>query len=175
MEINRLTNVRDDLCAVQQYYQQSTGPGSYTTRNLVPDAKKVNPLAVESFMMFPREGFGFNNQSINADSILKNQPGFLSKRCSTRAQARPCVGVPYMGGGRGNAEVETLLQHAEYSRMGKACDTVTETFFEGQFTPLVPSLAASIQDPKNIVPEVAASGWMRGGLPSREYIRNVNC
>jgi hypothetical protein len=32
-----------------------------------------------------------------------------------------------------------------------------------------------IQDPKNIVPEVAAAGWMRGGLPSREYIRNVNC
>ena len=54
MEINRLTNVRDDLCAVQQYYKQSTGPGSYTTRNLVPDSRAVNPLAVDSFMMFPR-------------------------------------------------------------------------------------------------------------------------
>lgn len=175
MEINRLTNVKDDLCAVQQYYKQSTGPGSYTTTNLVPDAREVNPLAVDSYMMYAREGYGFNNTSINADSVLRNQPGFMSKRCSTRQQARPFLGVPYMGGGRGNAEVETVLQHAEYSRMGKACDTVTETFFTNQFTPLVPTLAASIQDPKNLIPEVAASGWMRGGLPSREYVRNVNC
>ena len=175
MEINRLTNVRDDLCAVQQYYKQSVGPGSYATTYLVPDARQVNPLAVESFMMYPREGYGLNNHNINADSILRNQPGFLSKRCSTRQQARPFLGEPYMGGGRGNAQVETLLQHSEMSRMGKACDTVTETFFEQQYTPLVPTLAQSIQNPKNLVPEVAAKGWIRGGLPSREYIRNVNC
>ena len=175
MEINRLTNVKDDLCAVQQYYKQSSGPGSYAVEYLVPDAKTVNPLSVENLIMYPREGFGYNNKNINADSILRNQPGFLSKRCSTREQARPFLSVPYMGGGRGNAEVETQLQHAEFSRMGKACDTVTETFFSQQFTPLVPTLASSIQDPKNLIPEVAAKGWIRGGLPSREYIRNVNC
>ena len=175
MEINRLTNVRDDLCAVQQFYKQSSGPGSYATTYLVPDARKVNPLAVENLIIYPREGYGLNNQNINADSVLRNQPGFMSKRCNTRQQARPFLSVPFMGGGRGNAEVETILQHAEFSRMGKACDTVTETFFENQYTPLVPSLAASIQDPKNLIPEVAASGWIRGGLPSREYIRNTNC
>ncbi len=175
MEINRLTNVRDDLCAVQQYYKQSTGPGSYATTYLVPDARQVNPLAVESLIMYPREGYGLNNKNVNADSVLRNQPGFLSKRCSTRQQARPFLSVPFMGGGRGNAEVETLLQHAEFSRMGKACDTVTETFFSNQFVPLVPSLAQTIQNPANLVPEVAAAGWIRGGLPSREYIRNVNC
>ena len=175
MEINRLTNVKDDLCAVKQFYKQSSGPGNYATTYLVPDARVVNPLSVESLVMYPRDGFGYNNKSINADSILRNQPGFMSKRCSTRQQARPFLSVPYMGGGRGNAEVETELQHSEFSRMGKACDTVTETFFANQYTPLVPSLAASIQDPKNLVPEVAAKGWIRGGLPSREYVRNVNC
>jgi hypothetical protein len=175
MEVNRLTNVRDDLCAVQQYYKQSVGPGSYATTYLVPDARQVNPLSVESLIMYPREGFGYNNKNINADSILRNQPGFLSKRCSTRQQARPFLSVPFMGGGRGNPDVETPLLHSEMSRMGKACDTVTETFFTQQYTPLVPSLAATIQDPKNLIPEVAANGWIRGGLPSREYIRNVNC
>jgi hypothetical protein len=175
MQVNRLTNVRDDLCAVQQYTKQSVGPGKYATTYLVPDARRVNPLAVESLVMYPREGFGFNNNNIQADSILRNQPGFMSKRCSTRQQARPFLSVPYMGGGRGNAEVETLLQHAEFSRMGKACDTVTETFFPQQYTPLVPALQATIQNPKNLIPEVAAPGWIRGGLPSREYLRDVNC
>jgi len=175
MEINRLTNVKDDVCAVQQHYVQSEGPGQYNLRNLVPDARKVNPLAVDNLLIYPREGYGMNNKYVNSDSILRNQPGFNSKRCNTRQQARPFLSVPYMGGGRGNAEVETLLQHSEFSRMGKACDTVTETFFTQQFTPLVPSLAATIQNPKNLVPEVAAQGWIRGGLPSREYLRDVNC
>jgi len=175
MQVNRLTNVRDDLCAIKQYTQQSVGPGKYATTYLVPDAKTVNPLAVESLIIYPREGYGFNNNNIEADSVLRNQPGFLSKRCATRQQARPFLSVPYMGGGRGNAEVETLLQHAEYSRMGTACDTVTETFFSQQFTPLVPSLKASIQNPKNLIPELAANGWIRGGLPSRDYLRDVNC
>ena len=56
MEINRLTNVRDDLCAVQQFYKQSSGPGSYATTYLVPDARQVNPLAVENLIIYPREG-----------------------------------------------------------------------------------------------------------------------
>lgn len=40
---------------------------------------------------------------------------------------------------------------------------------------MIPSLARSIQNPKNLIPEVAADGWIRGGIPSREFIRDLNC
>ena len=175
MDINRLTNVKDDVCAVQQKTFQSEGPGQYSLRNLVPDAKQVNPLAVDNLLVYPREGYGYNNKNVNSDSVLRNQAGFSSKKCSTRNQSRPFMSVPYMGGGRGNPDVESQLLHSEFSRMGKACDTVTENFIPQQFTPLVPSLAASIQNPSNLIPEVAAAGWIRGGLPSRDYLRDVNC
>lgn len=175
MDINRLTHARDDLCGIQQYYKQSVGPGSYVTTNLVPSAKKVNPLSVESVLMYPREGEGANNKEIDVESMLKNHPGFKVNRCNIRAQARPFLSVPFMGGGRGNPDVESELLHSEVSRMGKACDTVTEQFFPQQYTPLVPTLQKTIQNPNNLIPEVAASGWIRGGLPSREYIRDVNC
>ena len=39
-------------------------------------------------------------------------------------------------------------------------------------TPLVPTLHATIQNPANLVEGVAADGWIRGGLPSRELTRN---
>lgn len=175
MELNRMTSVKDDTCAINQYYKQSTGPGSYATTYLVPDAKKVNPLAVESLLIYPRDGFGLNNASINSDSVLRNQPGFMSKRCNIRPQTRPFLSVPFMGRGRGNQLIESQLQHSEFSRLGKACDTVTETFFPQQYTPMIPSLARSIQNPKNLIPEVAADGWIRGGIPSREFIRDLNC
>lgn len=173
--INRLSRVRDDLCGIEQYYKQSVGPGDYMVTNLVPDAKQVNPLSVEQLLVYPREGYGLNNKSIDADSILRNQPEFKNNRCIIRNQARPFMTVPYMGTGRGNPDVESLLLHSEQVRQGKECGTVTEEFFTGQFTPLIPTVKENIQNPKNLVPEVAATGWIRGGIPSRSYIRDVNC
>lgn len=173
--INRLSRVRDDLCGIEQYYKQSVGPGDYMVTNLVPDAREVNPLSVNQLLIYPREGYGLNNKSIDADSILRNQPEYKNNRCIIRNQARPFATVPYMGGGRGNPDVESLLLHSEQVRQGKECGTVTEEFFTQQYTPLIPTVKENIQNPKNLVPEVAAAGWIRGGIPSRSYIRDVNC
>ena len=175
MEINRLTKTRDDACGIDQYYKQSIGPGSYVTTNLVPDAKTVNPLSVQEYLIYPREGYGYNNAAIDSDSVLRNQPEFKNNRCLIRSQARPFLGVPYMGGGRGNADVESLLLHSEQVRVGKECGTVTEQQFDGVFTPMIPNLRDNIQNPNNLITEDASPGWIRGGLPSRSYIRDVNC
>jgi hypothetical protein len=151
------------------------GPGKYTTTNLVPDAKKVNPLSIENLIIYPREGFGANNAQIDAESVLKNQPEFKNNRCLIRAQARPFLSVPYMGTGRGNSDVESMLIHAEQVRQGKEAGTITEQGFDGVFEPLIKTVSENIQAPKHLVTEVAAEGWIRGGIPSRAYVRDVNC
>jgi len=175
MEINRLTHPKDDACGIDQYFKQSVGPGRYVTTNLVPSATNVNPLAVKEYMLYPREGFGMNNAFIDSDSVLRNQAEFKNNKCLIRNQARPFLGVPYMGGGRGNAGVETLLLHSEQVRQGKECGTITETQFDGVYTPMIPNLKENIQNPNNLITEDASPGWIRGGLPSRAYIRDVNC
>ena len=174
MEINRLTSTKDDLCGVQQYYKQSVGPGRYAVTNLVPSAREVNPLASSAVTTYPREGYGYNNKQIDADSVLRNQQEFKSNKCVIRAQARPFLTVPFMAGGRGNPDVESLLMHAEQVRMGAECGTVTEEQLN-VFDPLIPSVAANIQKPSNLITEVAQPGWIRGGIPSRQYIRDINC
>lgn len=175
MEINRLTHTRDDLCGIESYFKQSVGPGSYMTTNLVPDARKVNPLGTQQLQIYPREGYGYNNKEIDVDSVLRNQPEFKNNRCNIRPQARPFLSVPYMGTGRGNPDVESNLIHSEQVRQGKECGTVTEEFFTQQYTPLIQTIKQNIQNPKNLVPEVAAAGWIHGGIPTRSYIRDVNC
>jgi len=173
--INRMTHARDDTCGLQSYYAQSVGPGRYQTTNLVPNSSGVNPVSVNELLIYPREGYGYNNAAIDADSYMRNQPGFKVNRCMTRSQARPFLSVPYMAGGRGNQDLESLLQHSEQVRMGKECGTVTEQFFSQQYTPMIPILKENVQKPSNLVPEVAASGWIHGGIPTRSYLRDVNC
>ena len=175
MEINRLTRSRDDLCGIQSFYSQSVGPGRYQTTNLVPKATGVNPMAVDQLMIYPREGFGFNNAAIDADSILRNQSAFKNNRCQIRPQARPFLSVPMMANGNPSRDVESLLLHSEQVRMGKECGTVTEQFFPQQYTPMIPLLKTNVQNPKNLIQEVAAPGWIHGGIPSRSYLRDVNC
>jgi hypothetical protein len=80
-----------------------------------------------------------------------------------------------MGGGRGNPDAESQLIHSEQVRMGKECGTVTEQFFDNQYVPMIPLLKKNVQNPKNLVEEVASDGWIRGGIPSRSYIRDLNC
>lgn len=175
MQVNRLTRSRDDVCGVQTYYAQSAGPGRYTTTNLVPRPAEVNNAALNQLLVYPREGVGFNNAAIDTDSIIKNQAGFKNNRCSTRAQSRPFLTVPYMAGGRGNPEIESLLTHSEQVRTGKECGTVSEEMFDQQWTPMIPMLKNNIQKPSNLIPEVAAKGWIHGGIPTRAYMRDINC
>ena len=38
--------------------------------------------------------------------------------------------------------------------------------------PLIPSLKATVQNPNNLIEGMAANGWIRGGLPTRELTRD---
>ena len=174
--VNGFTRERDDVCSYNHQYRESVGPGRYAVTNLVPDRATVIPQALSNPTVTAAEGFGFDMKEIDNDSVLRNNPTLEGRsRCPLRVQSRPFTTVPFMGRGRGNQELESKLQQSEFVRTGRECGTVSETFLEGQFTPLIPHLQSNVQNPKNLVPEVAAQGWIRGGIPSRQYVRDVNC
>ena len=172
--INSFTRVHDDGCEVAQQHKDSTGPGKYFVTNLTPAQAKAQATELPNPTLLGREGFGFNNQQIDNDSRLRANPVLEGRqRCPLHVQSRPFASVPYMGRGRINADVESGLIYSEFARIERPCGTVTETFFDGQFVPLVPHLAKHIQNPANLVPEVASAGWIRGGLPSRVFVRDL--
>lgn len=175
-QINAFTRTWDDMCEVAQNIRDSSGPGAYQVTNLVPKQAAAAKVEYPNPTLLGREGFGYNNSQIDQDSRLRNESQQAGRqRCPLHVQSRPFATVPYMGNGRGNADVESSLIYSEFARIERPCGTVTETFFDGQFVPLVPHLARHIQNPSNLVPEVAADGWIRGGIPSRQFIRDLNC
>ena len=174
--INEFTRTWDDTCEVAQHMRDSAGPGKYQVTNLVPTQAAAARVEYVNPTMLGREGFGFNNAAIDSDSRLRNESTQAGRqRCPLHVQSRPFATVPYMGGGRGNPDIESSLIYSEFARIERPCGTVTETFFDGQFTPLIPHLAAHIQNPKNLITEVAAPGFRFGGIPTRQFIRDLNC
>jgi hypothetical protein len=173
--VNKFTRTHDDICSYNHEYRESVGPGRYAVTNLIPERSKVIPQALSNPTVIAAEGFGFDQQGIDSDSILRNNPTLEGRsRCPLRVQSRPFATVPFMANGRGDQELESKLQQSEFVRTGRECGTVSETFFSTQFVPLIPHLESHIQNPKNLVPEAAAAGWIRGGIPSRQYIRDLN-
>jgi hypothetical protein len=173
--VNEFTRARDDSCEVAQQIRDSRGPGKYQVTNLVPAQASASRIEYVNPTILGREGFGFNNAQIDQDSRLRNEPTQAGRqRCPLHVQSRPFATVPYMGNGRGNADVESSLLYSEFARVERPCGTVTETFFANQFVPLVPHLAQHIQNPANLIPEVAAQGWARSGIPTRQYVRDIN-
>ena len=174
-QLNQFTRVHDDRCGVDSFYRQSVGPGFWATTNLVPSASVVVPQALDNPTIIAKEGYGLLPKNIDSDSILRNHAVQENRqRCPIHPQARPFVTVPYMGRGRGEPTLEAKLQQSEYVRTGKDCMTVTDKPFAQQFTPLLPHVEKNIQNPAHLIPEVAAAGWVHGGIPSRQYVRDLN-
>jgi len=179
LQTYQFTRVRDDPAnqAVQNTERQ--GPGSYRLTNLVPAPAMAMATAYQqSVIPPPAAGYGWSATAVDVDSVLRNHAiQTNSPHCPTRGrvQARPFATVPFMGRGKGDALLESKLQMSTMVRQGKDCGTISDTFYENQFTPLIPYVAANIQNPVHLIPEVAAKGWVRAGVPSRQWVRDMNC
>lgn len=174
MVINSFTRLRDDACDVDQRMRDSAGPGAYTTRNLVPSAMTALRTEIPNPTLLGREGFGFNNRAMDEDSRLRinaTQEGRF--RAPLHVQSRPFATVPLMNRGNPSRDIESSLIYSDWARVSRPCSGVTETFFANQFTPLIGHLSAHIQNPANLVEEVAAAGWIRGGINSRFLVRDL--
>ena len=66
---------------------------------------------------------------------------------------------------------ESQLLQGAYNPDKKSCKSIMEKSIRPN-QDLVPSLKASIQNPANLCEGIAADGWIRGGLPSRELSRD---
>lgn len=176
---NSLTRLADDSCTITSRDIRSVGPGRYA----VTEKRPATSAAAATALANPTVTYGasYGNAAsavIDDESILRNHTiqthDLKQSHARSRPQPRPFATVPFMGGGRGNPDVESGLIHPEGVRCGAECGGSVAEAAWPVFTPLIPKLAANIQNPKNLVQEAAAPGWIRSGLPSRQYARD-NC
>ena len=177
-QIQQFTRINDDPCDQTVQNKERVAIGSYQVTNLVPATQDAQALAYQQPMMNEAAGYGWSTAQINADSLLRNhavQTNSPHAPIRARTQARPFITVPYMGRGKGDAEWESRLQQSTWVRTDKSCGTISDATYENQFTPMIPYVAQNVQNPVHLIPEVASAGWVRSGIPSRQWVRDQNC
>ena len=71
-----------------------------------------------------------------------------------------------------DVDVESIIRPGEFAGDQKPCIGTTEATFGNYFLPMIPKLKTEVQDNKHIIPEDSKQDWVRGGLPTRQMVRN---
>jgi hypothetical protein len=176
---DNLTRMGDDQCTSTQRAIQNKEYGNYLTYNpALPNCGMKKPIefATNQPNIQFKGGIGSN---VGAGGCVVDQNSDLMigtvqtrPKCRISLFQRPFLTVPYLGKGPSRPTLESALQQGDHVSNKKSCNTVTETPFMREATPLIPSLKETIQDPNNLVEGVAARGWIRGGLPTRDLVRD---
>lgn len=176
MNLHNLDRLHDDRVSVHDRTRQSRSHGEYQLRNFyLSNPAPVQNVATNELTVMSRDGYGVGGRVIDQESDLKIGATQTHPKCPIHPQSRPIKTVPYMGGGRGNPYVESLLQKSEHIRDRKSVSTVTDSFFRNQYTPMIPQLARTIQDPTHYIEALNDPAWVRGGVISRNLVRDRLC
>ena len=172
----RLSDLKNDSCEKTESNIQNQQFADYSVQNyyecgMGPSIK----LATCQPNIFYKGGFGFSDycgSNIDDDSNLRIGSIQTNSPCKISLYQRPFVTVPYLGRGPSKPVLESKIQQGAVSNNRKECGSVSEqNYYSHQTTPLVPSLQATITNPHNLVEETADQGWIRGGIPTRDYAR----
>jgi len=173
---NNNTRLGDDKCDISQRNIQNSHAATYMLDNFRPACPMAN--AIDFATSQPNVNFsgshqvGINGCNIDENSELK-MVDLTRPKCRISLFQRPFVTVPYLGRGKSNAVLESQIQQGDLANNKKSINQASEiSYIAYTNTPLVPSLQATVTNPANLVEGIAAEGWIRGGLPSRELIRD---
>ncbi len=174
--LNTRAAISDDELAVVNRMRQSMAVGTYWITPFEDcDKSRTIGTMIDNPTITYRDGYGAGRSVIDTESMLRNVPSHANSKNRVRRQERPFVTVPYMGRGRTDPYVESMLQQSEIVRENKSCSTVTDKPFMNQFTPMIPHVQKHVQNSLHIITEDAQRGWIRGGMPSRNYIKDSSC
>ena len=173
---NQKTRIGEGACGISQKNVENARSANHILDNLWPECPMTK--AIDFATSQPDINYtgshqlGMGGCNVDASSDLEGLGrGLMHPKCRISLQQRPFATVPYLGRGKSDAVLESRLQQGAMGTSRKSVVPASEMTYETS-TPLLPSLRATVANPANLVEGVAADGWIRGGVPSRELVRD---
>ena len=175
-----MSRIGDDQCDLSQRNVQNAKESNYMLTNYgLSECGMAKPIqfATSQPNVFYKGSHhvGLGGCNISESTELRDGLGMSHPKCKISLHQRPFATVPYLGRGPSNPVLEAHIQQGEMNTNRKSVFPASEvSYVNHQMYPLVPSIKATVTNPANLVEGVAAEGWIRGGIPSRELTRDKN-
>lgn len=118
-------------------------------------------------------GSGLNGSLIDVDSTLMLKTEQQRSYAKLNLIERSFITVPYLGRGSCDPVLESKLLQGELELLKKSTGTMTElSGYDYGSYPIMDSIKKTVTDPTYSIEESAMSGWVRGGIASREVSKD---
>ncbi len=167
-----------DSCSLSETEKQNTKNANYTlTNHFSSDCEMTKPMDLAlsqpnmNYTGSHQVGMGGCNVDTNSQLLLGSQLTHGSEKITL--EQRTFGTVPYLGKGRGDIDLESQLTQGESLINKKSMNPSSEiSYITYKNYPLIPSVAESLANPSAHVENNADENWIRGGLPSRDLVRD---
>jgi len=173
--VNGLTSVKNDRDYIEFDVNQSKGSNDYvmTDHNQNNRANLIESATCNPTIVF-KDGKGTNIRDIDSDTKVTFSKVKYERKHQKQLFERPFATMPYIGKGVHKVNDESFLISPETTRQSRQCGSLAGVFLENQFTPLVPSLRDTVQNTTFIIPEDSKADWVRGGMSSRNIVKDID-
>ena len=83
------------------------------------------------------------------------------------------INAGFYGKGPFNVDIESDIRDSRIVKQDRNCGPLSgSSTLQYSLTPMIDKLRNEVQNTKHIIPEDSINSWVRGGLPSRQIVRN---
>jgi len=157
---------------------QSMKVGAHELTNFIPNdcgqkkARDVQTSQIGINFNAGHEG-GKNGCLMEQNNNLKFEE-LTNKKYINQLFERLTLTTPFIRG-LYDVDVESVLQPGEKTDIKKPCNTLAgKSLLAHYFTPMVPKLRKEVQNTDHIIQQDVDETWVRGGLPTRQIMRNID-
>ena len=175
---DNMSRIGCDTGDLSQRNVQNMNAANYALNNFFStDCQMERPIqfATSQPNVFYKGGHqtGFGGCNIDTNSELSIGSLNTHAKCKLSLLERPFKTVPYLGRGAVNVDFESRMLQGDMNTNKKSITQLSEQLnaAHGDY-PLQEEFKTTINNPANYVEGAAVNGWIRGGVPSRELVRD---
>ena len=174
--LNMRASLNSDQATINHEVNQSQGPGNYLVDNTFAcdcGLEKARDLQLKQPNVNLTGGFGWMGENgclIDNDSDLRSN-NLTNMKFINQLDSKQNSG--FFGRGPHNVDVESEIRDSLIIKDKRTCGPLSGvSTLDFTITPMIDRLKEEVQNSKHIIPEDSMSAWVRGGLPSRQIVRN---
>lgn len=178
-QLFKKASIRADQLTMDLDVMQSQGPGYYHLDNQFAcecGLKEAQSIQTSQPGIHLKGGVGWAGEKgclVDNDSSLRQDKDQLTNnRQINQVTVRLSATTPNLSKGFYDVDTESIIRPGEFAGDQKPCIGNGEITYGNYFLPMIPKLKEEVQDHKHIIPEDSKQDWVRGGLPTRQMVRN---